>query len=213
MRQFARLEHLTSTERQIYIANKAPNDADFEEEAQDAVARWKKALAVLCLAALILFPIFYLLLFGLQYDSATTRSWWLSTIFCTVLTLCVYEPLLTLFFMVVLPDLLRHKLKRLIDPSAVSTFPFSTPLREFPTSYLAEKHSHLHTSRHMIQRRNSSRKLLTNDAVRVPNEHHAFAMVRLDKITARMTIRLILALWGVLLLLPDTIREFVLDQV
>ena len=127
----------------------------------------------------------------IQYDSATTRSWWLATLFCTLLTLGIYEPLLILFFMVMLPHLLRRKLKPLTDGVGLEHFPFATPLREFPTSYISEKHAALKVSRYMMTKRRSSRLLLNIEddeksgkepSISTPDhDHHAFALVKFEK--------------------------------
>jgi hypothetical protein len=70
--QYARFEHLPPAEVQIYLANKASKDVHGEDEPPDAVAHWQKALAAMGVLVLTLFPMFYLLLFGLQVSIATS---------------------------------------------------------------------------------------------------------------------------------------------
>jgi hypothetical protein len=114
---------------------------------------------------------------------------------CTVLALCVYEPLLILFFMVVLPHLLRRRLKPLTDGVGLERFPFATPLREHPTSYISEKHATLKVARHVITKRRSSRVILNAEddegSKKGPEHHHAFALVKFEKTTMQSATRFV----------------------
>lgn len=118
---------------------------------------------------------------------------------------CVYS------FMVVLPHLLRRKLKPLTDPSSLTNFPFVTSLREYPTSYISEKHSSLPVSRRMMMKRNSSSRQVLETAIdesletnevasapedgmsRKPFDDHTFEHINLESAAARSGTRCVRA--------------------
>ena len=51
----------------------------------------------------------------------------------------IYEPFAIVMQYVLLPTMLRHKMKQLVDPTNLDRFPYRTALREHPTTYIAHK--------------------------------------------------------------------------
>ena len=67
------------------------------------------------------------------------KSWWVSTMTGFALGALIYEPFAIVVQYILLPTMLRHKMKQLVDPTNLNRFPYRTALRETPTTYLAHK--------------------------------------------------------------------------
>ena len=134
--ELARFEHLTPIERNIYLsAGGCPEKG----APPPPVSRAAKAAAYATLAALTALPAGYLLLFATRRGSAHVRTWCADAAVVVALEACAFEPLAIFLLRVFPTQLIRHKVKTLTNPTRVARFPFRTPLREYPTTYLARK--------------------------------------------------------------------------
>ena len=68
---------------------------------------WKKVVYFLVLVPLVIFPMMWLLLFGVTKGKATTKSWFISFIIALVLGTTIYEPVTIGLLFVVLPSFIR----------------------------------------------------------------------------------------------------------
>ena len=150
--ELARFELLNPTEQVIYQNNGGLAE---DEEPPAPVAAWTKGVFAIVMLCLIVFPMLYLLLFGVQQGKQKIKSWWIGTMTAFALDAGIYEPIQILFLHVYMPSLVRKRLKRLVDPTQTARFPFRTPLYEHPTTYLAAKHRGLIVARRMLRRRGS----------------------------------------------------------
>ena len=82
------------------------------------VLRWKKMVALIVIAFLVLYPMYFLLQFGLAQGKSMVRSWLVGTLTCWALSFAIYEPVQIVFLNVLIPALIRGKVKvrRLIRP-------------------------------------------------------------------------------------------------
>ena len=119
-----RQHRLTPTEQGFYEDNVQLDDDD----ELPPVRAWKKYCAIPVLIVLTLLPMFMLLLYGLKWGKAKTKSWFFGSILGIALDMIIVEPLVILFYNVYLPSLIRTKLKLLVNPAATAKFPFKTPL-------------------------------------------------------------------------------------
>ena len=91
--------------------------------------------------------------FGLQYPKATTKAWMYATLLHLGSVNFVFAPLKIWFFLVVLPKLIRGKLRRLGPPKRPDgAFPFRTPMHDSATDYLAARHAHLPVAKVLLGR-------------------------------------------------------------
>ena len=134
--ELARFEFLTSTERHIYLSNGGLDAVD--DAAPPPVQRATRFVAGVAVLMLVVLPAYFLLAFGVTLGATTTNSWLAGTLSCWALGFAVYEPITIFLLNVMLPSLIRGKLKSVVDPAAVTsarvTFPFRTPLREHATT-------------------------------------------------------------------------------
>lgn len=89
-----------------------------------------KLISGVAVVLLTLAPCLYLLLFGLQQGKAATKAWWVSTMTGLALGALIYEPFAIFVQFVLLPSVVRHKIKQLIDPTKTESFPFRTAMHE-----------------------------------------------------------------------------------
>ena len=121
---YLRPHRLTHTEQGFYENNVQLDDDD----ELPPVRAWKKYLAVPALIGLTLLPMFMLLLYGLKWGKSKTKSWLIALCLGIALDLFVVEPLVIMFYNVLMPIIIRTKLKLLVNPAAIARFPFKTPL-------------------------------------------------------------------------------------
>ena len=78
---------------------------------------WKKVVAYVCLIPLIIYPCFFLLLFGIMQGKAETKAWFIDAMIMINLEVWAFEPL-SIFLLCVFPtQLIRHKVKVLCNPT------------------------------------------------------------------------------------------------
>ena len=89
-----------------------------EGEEPPPVLRWKKVVAGIVITFLVLYPMYFLLQFGLAQGKRMVRSWLIGTLTCWALSFAIYEPVQIVFLNVLIPALIRGKVKvrRLIRP-------------------------------------------------------------------------------------------------
>ena len=232
--ELARFEFLSPTEQHIYLANGGLGALD--EPAPPPVSSVTRAAAVALVLALIVLPAYFLLAFGVTLGKAT-NLWLVGTMTCWALGFAIYEPITIFFLNVMLPSLIRNKLKSLVDPAAVSaaavTFPFRTPLREHATTYLAAKYrDELAAARHLLLRTEGANTrappATTDDQLsshaREPHTatlRAAAAAVKLAGYNTRRgylltgghVVRLLLSVWAIVLLLPEDAQAIVIEDV
>ena len=132
--ELARFEHLTATEQSIYVSNGGMAEEEKPPAPCHRATKWAAGLVML---VLLIVPMLYLLLFGLAQGKKMTKTWWTSTMTTFVLTFLIYEPAKIGIVFVAIPMTIRRKLKRLVDPTQLTRFPFKTPLHEHPTTCVA----------------------------------------------------------------------------
>ena len=148
--ELARFEHLTPIERSIYCSNGGMAE---KEEPPAPVRAWKKVVAYAVLFGLVVYPCFFLLLFGIMQGKAETKLWFIDAMVIINLEVWVFEPL-SIFLLCVFPtQLIRHKVKVLTNPTHNARFPYKAQLHEYPTTYLSKKYSGLVVARHFLKHR------------------------------------------------------------
>jgi hypothetical protein len=199
--ELARFEMLGAAEQVIYMKN---GGMSLEEAPPHPVRTWQKLLALIVIVFLTLFPMMYLLLFGVQQGSQIIKGWWISTMtsfaFEAVLTL----PMAVMVEYVFLPSLIRRKIKLLMDPTALTRFPFKAPLHDLPTTYLAHKYKQgLVTARSMLKRRGAA-DLAKMGPELAQQPALAGAVVSHRRARAKIGTRMLLTCLALMLLLPET---------
>jgi len=207
--ELARFEMLGVTEQIIYMKN---GGMSLEDAAVEPVRTWQKCLALCTIVFLTLFPIMYLLLFGVQQGSKMIKGWWISTMTCFGLEAILTLPMAIMVEHVFLPALIRRKIKLLIDPTALSRFPFKAPLHELPTTFLAHKHKQsLVTARSLLKRRGAAD--LAKMGAELEQPALAGAVVSYRRAKAKIGTRMLLTCLALMLLLPETAQGMVLDEI
>ena len=134
----ALVELLTSAEQRIYVDNGGLRST---MSSCRPCGRGRRPSARSSCSSLVIIPTLFLLLFGVSMGKQMVKVWWIGTMTCHAPRgSASTNPLIIMFLKVYLPLLVRKKLKRLVDPTQLSIFPFRTPLYEYPTTYLAQKH-------------------------------------------------------------------------
>ena len=116
-------------------------------------------------------------------------------------------------------QLIRHKLKQLVDPTRLTRFPFRTPLNEHPTTYLAQKHRGLVTARKILKRRCDEAALLGGPELLSPSEDRrgggrsAFTTVSHGRVSAKAGAKFFLFFWFMVLLLPEQVQDLMIDDI
>ena len=216
--EYARFEHLSSVERNVYVSN---GGCQVEAAPAPPVTLATKALAAALMVPLLVGPMLFLLLFGLWQGKHTTRCWWTATMTCFALSAVVFEPIQLAFLYVVMPSLVRTKMRKLYDPTENQIFPFRTVLYEYPTSFLAAQHPGLVVARRVLRRR-ALRAQADGGAADGGGDGAACGApttlgaadvrYRTAKTRNRFS-RLALFLWGALLLMPEWVQECVIEDI
>jgi hypothetical protein len=82
----------------------ANGGCECDDEPPPPVSLAVKLVALVLMAGLIIFPMFYLMAFGITVGKSTTHAWFHSTMFCMMLDLVIYEPLKIMLLNLALPQ-------------------------------------------------------------------------------------------------------------
>ena len=156
---------------------------------------------------LLIVPMLYLLLFGLAQGKKMTRTWWTSTMTGFVLAFLIYEPIVIGILYVAIPMTIRRKMKRLVDPTQLTRFPFKTQLNEHPTTYLAHKHRGLVVARGILRRR-----AIIAGGDESSGSGGGGMVFNYASATSSKGTRMLLVLLGLLLMLPEEAQAMVLED-
>ena len=116
--EYARYEQLSHLEKRIFLNNMAGIEDELDEGA-DPVSKGKKFMGWIGLVFATIFPMLFILSFGVQYPKMTTRAWLISSISCYLFEMFMFCPMHVWFFNLYLPMLIRDKLRNLADPMEV----------------------------------------------------------------------------------------------
>jgi hypothetical protein len=200
--ELARFEMLSVSEQIIYMKN---GGMSLEDVPVPPVKIWQKFVALCVIVLLTLLPMMYLLLFGVQQGSQMIRGWWISTMTCFAMEAILTLPMTIMVEFVFLPALIRHKIKLLIDPSALTRFPFKAQLHELPTTYLAHKYKQgLVTARGILRRRGAAD--LAKMGPQFAEQPTLAGAVSYRRAKAKVGTRMLLTCVALMLLLPETVQ-------
>jgi len=204
--EWSRFERLNKLEQKIYVNN----HTDEDEEDLDSIHWTTKSFGWLLVGvAGVIFPTIFLIMFGTAKGKATTNAWLFAFLLSFVQNVFLFDVLKIFFMNVYLPSLIREKLLFMGDPTNQTRFPFQTAFPDGPAHRVAFSYAQLHVAQLLLAQSAgqdpSARGRSRHASAHVEEIHH-------KAWSPTFAVQLAFAFWGVLLVMPDSLQNFVVDE-